>query len=75
MPSSILRGNSQNSLLKKIDTVRRLAGGDPQAAYNQLLESNPKFKKFIEDNQGKTPEQVAQENGLDYSVIMGILGR
>lgn len=37
--------------------------------YEQLMKNNPKFAKFVEDNQGKTPEQIATENGIDPMVL------
>ena len=51
-----------------------MAGGNPQAAYEQLMRNNPKFAEFVRANQGKTPEQIASENGIDYSVVRRFMG-
>lgn len=46
-----------------------MMGGDPQAFAIQMMKNNPQFAAFVRDNQGKTPEQIAQEHGIDYNVI------
>ena len=49
-------------------------GGDPLGAARQALLSNSRFADFMRQNQGKTPEQVAQENGIDLDAIKRIIG-
>ena len=66
--------NAQNSLMGKAMAIKCLMQGKtPEAAYNYLAQSNPKFKSefdnFLRQNQGKTPEQIAKENNIDISVI------
>lgn len=46
-----------------------LAGKNPDEFYNQLMQDNPQFKKFVEDNKGKSPEQIARENGIDFNLL------
>lgn len=46
-----------------------MVGGNPQAMYDQLMRTNPQFANFVQQNQGKTPEQIAAENGIDYSAV------
>ena len=43
--------------------------GNPQMMFAQMMNSNPKFQAFVKDNQGKSPQQIAQENGLDWNSI------
>ena len=50
-----------------------LTGKDPDKIYESLLQNNPQFRKFVEDNRGKTPEQIASENGLDLNKIRSML--
>lgn len=49
-------------------------GGNPQQMMLQAMQSNPQmyqqFQQFMRDNQGKTPEQVAQENGIDFNEMV-----
>lgn len=53
-------GNTMNGL-------KGLLSGDKNALYNQMLQNNPQFAQFVKENQGKTPEQVAQAYGIDIN--------
>ena len=59
----------QNNLLSQMQAIRQMMGGNPQAFAMQMRQSNPQFAAFVRDNQGKSPEQIAQEHGIDYSAI------
>jgi len=50
-----------------------MLSGNPQDMAAQLLSTNPQFAEFMRNNQGKTPEQVAQENGIDFNVVKRFL--
>ncbi len=50
------------------------AKGDPRGVFNQLMRTNPRFAQFVRANQGKTPEQIASENGIDYSAVRSLMG-
>ena len=64
----------QNNLLAQMQSIRQLMGGNPQQMMLQAMQSNPQmyqqFQQFMRDNQGKTPEQVAQENGIDFNEMV-----
>lgn len=47
-----------------------LKNGNPEMIAMQMMQSNPRFAAFMQQNQGKTPEQVAKENGLDLGMYM-----
>lgn len=51
-----------------------MMGGNPQQLAEQALLSNPAFADFVKRNSGKTPEQIAQENGLDFDLIKRTIG-
>lgn len=51
--------------------IRMLKSGNPEQMAANLMQNNPQFKAFVESNKGKTPEQVAQEHGVNLSEIMG----
>lgn len=34
-----------------------------------MMRNNPQFAQFMEANKGKTPQQVAQENGIDLGKL------
>lgn len=46
-----------------------LSGSNPQQAFNNLMRVNPQFAQFVQANRGKTPQQVAQEHGIDPSLL------
>lgn len=50
-----------------------LKSGNPEQIAMNLMQRNPQFKQFVEANKGKTPEQVAKENGIDFNQIMGMM--
>lgn len=72
MPNSVLPrifSPGNNKLANKIRSLKSMAGGNPQALYNQLMRTNPQFAQFIHNNAGKSPEQIAQENGIDINSV------
>lgn len=74
MASSIFgqqRPQGVSSIFSLLGAVR--SGGGPEAFARQMMESNPSFKSFVEANQGKTPEQIAQENGIDFNQVKSLL--
>lgn len=48
-----------------------MTGKNPNELYSQMLKTNPDFKKFVEDNENKTIEQIA----LDYDIDLSMLKR
>lgn len=69
MPSSIFgnqgqgRGSGLHSLLDAMRT------SDPATLAQQMMESNPQFRQFVEQNKGKSPDQIAREHGLDLGMF------
>lgn len=53
----------------------QLVRSDPEAAARSLMNSNPAFAEFVRRNQGKSPEQIAREAGIDYSIVRRMLGQ
>lgn len=74
MASSLFQNLSphQNSLNNAMQAVNALRGQNPNALMNMLAQRNPQFAQFVKDNQNKTPDQIAQENGLDISQIKSL---
>lgn len=66
-----MNGNRGNNGLAQI--LSMLKSGNPEQIAQNLMQKNPQFKTFMEANKGKTPEQVARENGLDFSQIKNML--
>lgn len=61
--------NKSNNLLPGVNA------GNAGAVYNQLMQSNPQFKQFVEQNRGKSPAQIAQENGIDINFLNSLIGQ
>ena len=60
----------QNNL---VNIIQMLKSGNPEQIAQSLMMKNPQFKAFVEANKGKAPEQVAWENGIDFSQIAGLM--
>lgn len=46
-----------------------MSGMTPDQAVGRLMQTNPKFAQFVNENRGKTPAQIAQEHGIDPSLL------
>lgn len=66
-----MNGNRDNNGLAQI--LSMLKSGNPEQIAQNLMQKNPQFKAFMEVNKGKSPEQVARENGIDFSQIKNML--
>lgn len=49
--------------------LSQLKTGNPEAIAEQMLKSNPQFKQFVEENKGKSGEQIASEHGIDLNTL------
>lgn len=65
-----------NPILSKLNNGNNMLGllgalknGNPDAIFNQMMQSNPQFANFVKTNQGKSPEQIARENGIDLGML------
>ena len=65
------RGNNKMSQIMQV--MKMLRSGNPDQIAQQMMQSNPQFRQFVEQNKGKTPEQVAQEYGIDLNQFKGMM--
>lgn len=65
--TAMLKNNSNG--LAGLSQLASLMKGDPNKVYQDMLKNNPQFAKFVKDNEGKTPEQIAKDNGIDPSIL------
>lgn len=75
MASSLFHNNQQqpqknnlNGIMQMIQSIQ-----NPQAMAQNLMNSNPQFKSFIEQNKNKSVDQIAKENGIDLSALSSLL--
>lgn len=57
----------------KITNLMQLIKGDPNGMYENMIKTNPQFAQFVRENKGKTPEQIARENGIDFNLVKQLM--
>ena len=62
--------NGVNALASLGHIMQMLRSGNPERIAQSLMQQNPQFRAFVQANQGKSPEQVAREHGVDLSALM-----
>ena len=67
----MLNGNSQmNQMMNKLSQLKSLMSGkNPDDVYNFMLQNNPQFKQFVNDNQGKSVEDIALAYDIDLNLL------
>ena len=67
----------QNNNFKNLENIKHvvsiLKNGNPEQIAINFMKTNPEFSKFMKSVEGKTPQQFAKENGLDFSKIMEMI--
>lgn len=67
---NMMQGNGANSMLARAMQMKQmLQGGNPEAIFRQMLQTNPQFSQFVRENAGKSPEQIAQAYGIDAGLL------
>lgn len=61
--------NDNNKMDQVANIMRMLKSGNPEQIAQQMMQQNPQFRQFMEQNKGKTPEQVAKEYGVDIGQL------
>ena len=54
--------------------INMMSGKSPNVVMQLLAQRNPQFRQFMQQCQGKTPEQVCQEYGVDINAVKQMLG-
>lgn len=59
-----------NNMIHSINMIKNMMSGRSPEAFAQILANkDPRFAQFLRENKGKTPKQIAQENGLNFEQI------
>ena len=67
--------SGRNGMLEKINAVKQMISGQNLGSvYTMMMNTNPQFRNFVEQNKGKTPQQIAGENGIDYTLVQKLFG-
>lgn len=59
-----------NPLQAAMQVAQSLRNSSPEQLMRSMMKSNPQFAQFVEQNRGKSPEQIAKENGIDLEAVM-----
>ena len=62
-----------NKMAQAMQVIKMLRSGNPEQIARQMMQNNPQFRQFVEANKGKTPEQVAQEYGVDLNQFKSMM--
>lgn len=62
-----------NPLLNRLQDIKRMASGNPKAYYDNLIQNNQQFASFVRENEGKSLEQIARENGIDWTFFQSLM--
>lgn len=62
-----------NRMGQVANLMKMLRSGNPEQIAQQMMQINPQFRQFMEANKGKTPEQVAQEHGIDLNQFKNMM--
>ena len=54
-------------------TMSMLRGQDPRQVALQMAQRNPQFAAFMQQNQGKSVDQIAAENGIDMDFVRELM--
>lgn len=68
-----MNGGNMGRMQQIAGVMQILKSGNPEQIAQQMMQSNPRFKQFIEQNKGKTPEQVAREHGFDIEQVKQLM--
>lgn len=71
MASSLFRDDATGPARAASEAMRRQG---PEAVFGAMMSSNPRFRQFVEQNRGKSPEQIARENGIDFAALKSRFG-
>ena len=53
--------------------VSMIHGQDPRQVAQLMAQKNPQFAEFMRQNQGKSPEQIAADYGIDMNLVRELM--
>ena len=64
-----------NPILQAVKTQTNAIPSNKNASsiFSMMMQNNPQFRQFMNANAGKTPEQVARENGIDMGMLNALM--
>ena len=66
--------NNMRQMMQMVNGIKQMMNGqNPDTVMKMFAQKNPQFAQFLRDNQGKSPQQIAQDYGLDWNMVHGFL--
>ena len=66
--------NNMQQMMQMVNGIKQMMNGqNPDTVMKLFAQKKPQFTQFLQDNQGKSPQQIAQEYGLDWNRVQGFL--
>lgn len=70
--------NPMSAMMQAMQVINQIRkSGNPQAAFNQIAQSNPNIKQAMDMCKGKNPQQIfesgCRKNGIDPAQFTGML--
>lgn len=66
--------NNMRQMMQMVNGIKQMMNGkNPDTVMNLFAQKNPQFAQFLQDNQGKSPEQIARDYGLDWNMVQNFL--
>ena len=66
--------NNMRQMMQMVNGIKQMMNGqNPDTVMKLFAQKNPQFAQFLRYNQGKSPQQIAQDYGLDWNMVQGFL--
>ena len=66
--------NNMRQMMQMVNGIKKMMNGqNPDTVMKLFAQKNPQFAQFLRDNQGKSPQQIAQDYGLDWNMVQNFL--
>ena len=66
--------NNMRQMMQMVNGIKQMMNGqNPDTVMKLFAQKNPQFAQFLRDNHGKSPQQIAQDYGIDWNMVQGFL--
>ena len=66
--------NNMRQMMQMVNGIKQMMNGqNPDTVMKLFAQKNQQFAQFLRDNQGKSPQQIAQDYGIDWNMVQGFL--
>ena len=71
------QASPQNNPLAMMGQLKQMVGiirgQDPRQVAQLMAQRNPQFAEFLRQNQGKSPDQIAADYGIDMNFVRDLM--